>query len=114
MANWTQKIRAHGETVKRNSAPRQPRLPPQTAWAQVRQPFDTDPGEVLPVFYTVNEGVLTVTDEKGAPSKEIKPHTLMPHDDAKSLAIHFALERQRLNDPNNFNRRLDHRPLGIA
>ena len=100
-ASWTQKLRAHANRTKPKAArPRKPRPEVQETWAQVRAPSGNDPGEVIPVFYTVGEGVLTVTDEKGVALKEIRPHTLLQSENAASLAGHFTMARRRSDDPN--------------
>src|SRR4051812_47357178 len=103
MATWAKKIIAHGEKQKAATKPRKARPPLQETWAQVRPSNGSDPGEVIPCFFTVNEGVLTVTDEKGAPIEEITAYTLLPSDNPASLACSFAMQQKRSGDPTGFN-----------
>jgi hypothetical protein len=84
--SWVQRVKAHGENAQRKSRPRKPQPIVQETWAQVRPQSDNDPGEVLPVFYIIEEGVLTVTDRKGIPVKNIKARTLLLSDNPALLA----------------------------
>lgn len=72
-----------------------------------------DPGEVAPAYFTVDERVLTLTDEKGEPIKDIKPYTLRDGDDPRRLAGHFAWKHLK-ESRSDFNRRLEYPRLGIS
>jgi hypothetical protein len=87
------------------------REPLRESWVQIHRPSEADNGMVAPVFYRVEDGVLTVHDADG---KEIHaPHTLRPEDDALVLARIFTREHC-LGDSGWFNRPLNYPRFGLA
>jgi hypothetical protein len=68
------------------------------------EPEDGDPGEAAVGYYTVEDGLLTMTDEHGTPLKNSMPVKL--EDPSKAQAIAASLVKKRRNDPENFNRPL--------
>jgi hypothetical protein len=109
MTTWTKKLLAHGESKRKPKAmPRKPRPVLQETGAQIRGASGNDPGEVIPVYYLVDDGVLIVMDEKGKPLEGAKAHTLLSSDHAQQLAKLMTLVRRRQADPNGFNRSLNH------
>jgi hypothetical protein len=82
-------------------------------WVRIRPASDTDPGEVAPAYFTVDDGVLIVTDEKVAPIKEIKPYTLKEGDDPRMFAGHFAWKHLK-EKRSGFDRPIIYPTAGIA
>lgn len=100
--SWAAKIKQHGAAKAKPQRKVRPIV--QETWAQTRQPTDeNDPGEVMPVYFTVDDGVLTVTDAKGHPLEKIKPYTLREGDNPASFARVLGRPTQ---EGNAFNRPL--------
>jgi hypothetical protein len=74
----------------------------KSVYATVRQPKDaTDTGQVTIGFYTLADGVLTMTDSKGAAvrerqSGETYTHKMQPGEDAEVIAKRLTLEIYRM------------------
>jgi hypothetical protein len=66
-------------------AARRSRAKVQEVYVQVRRPDGNQPGQVAPIYFTVEDGLLTITDENGAATKG-EPYTLKPGEDAVSMA----------------------------
>lgn len=84
------------------------RRPPPTVHqviVQVRAPSENDPGQITVGHYTVEDGVLELTDEKGKPLE--KPIPLPADADAKAVAHKLTGERW-LKNRSPFNRRLEY------
>lgn len=108
---------ARGEAQRPNVVrpARKPRPVVQSAWMQIRpQSSDSDPGEVAPVYFTVDEGVLMLTDEKGKPLPDAKPLAVRSEDNPKTVATRAARDLRSQNDPNNFSRPLGYSCRGVA
>lgn len=111
--SWTAKIKQHGAAKAKPQRKARPIV--QETWAQTRRPTDDgDPGEVMPVHFTVDDGVLTVTDAKGQPLGSVKPYTLRDGDDPRRFAGVFALQAWQSNRGGDFNRPLHYDMRGIA
>lgn len=94
--------------------------------AQIRRPVGTDPGQVSDGFYTVTDGVLTLTAPDGSPlikkdGTALSPHrhVLKPGDDAQAIAITLTRKARRellglSEEQEAFGRRLNYGPLGVA
>jgi hypothetical protein len=70
-----------------------------SVWATVRRPRDdgTDLGQVTAGFYTLADGVLTMTDSKGAAVRKTQSgekymHKMKNGDDARAIANRLTLE----------------------
>jgi hypothetical protein len=69
-----------------------------------------DPGAAEPVFYFVEDGILSMCDENGKPTG--KGTALGPDNDPRRVAGRLKLAA--LNERPDFNRRLNYQPLGVA
>jgi hypothetical protein len=98
-----------------------------TVWAQVRRPRDdTDLGQVTDGYYTVADDVLTMTDKKGVPVRDLTSgekftRKLKPGEDAGQVASRLTMEVYQMlrgeNGPGavkGFGRQLDYPKSGIA
>jgi hypothetical protein len=73
----------------------------KSVYATVRLPKDGDTGQVTIGFYTLADGVLTMTDSKGAPVRESQSgdtylHKMKPGDNAEAIANRLTLEIYRM------------------
>lgn len=108
--SWTAKIKQHGAAKAKPQRKARPIV--QETWAQTRRPTDAgDPGEVMPVFFTVDDGVLTVTDQKGKPIEGVKSYALRPGEHPAAFAQVLGRPARAESD---FNRPLRYAPWGVA
>lgn len=92
MASWASKIRAHSASKQRK--PRKPAPVVRTAWVQTRAPNEEtgDPGAVIDIHYTVDDGMVTLTNEKGAPiGGKAASYVLRPGENAVRIASRLAM-----------------------
>lgn len=63
--NWASKIRAHSASKQPKACRPAPVV--QSTWAQSRYPNEEtgDPGSVIDVHYTVDDNVVTLTNQRG-------------------------------------------------
>ena len=85
-----------------------------STWVQTRAPRDAgDPGACEPVWYSVVDGVVMLTDESGKPTGD--KHPLSPGDDASQVAGRLALAAiKKAWGETDFNRPLGYQRIGIA
>jgi hypothetical protein len=72
-----------------------------SVWATVRRPMDeNDLGQVTAGYYTLTDGVLTMTDSKGAAvrdrSGEKYLRKIEPGEDARAIASRLTIEIYRM------------------
>ena len=78
---------------------------------QVRQcRDDDDPGEIAEGWFSIEDGVLTVTDANG---KYVGSRAMIAGEDARVVAKQLLREK-KVPEGEDFNRRLDYPKLGIA
>lgn len=125
---WLDQLRqAAGGVAKQDDAlpvvvvPQAPRPKPQVnyVFAQVRPQRPNDPGEVEIGYFTVQDGVLTMTDEHGRPieGKGDKGYsrTLSVGDNERVIAHRLALKiRADRSGSNYFNRKLIYPVSGVV
>jgi hypothetical protein len=90
-----------------------------SVFATVRLPSDGDPGQVTIGYYTLADGVLTMTDSKGRPvrtsSGEKRVHRLQEGEDPRSIASRLTKQiRMSMRGEADFNRRLVYPSVGIV
>jgi hypothetical protein len=94
-----------------------------SVWAQVRQPTDgSDLGQVTDGYYTLVDDLLTMTDKKGAPVRDLTSgekfiHKLKPDEDPRQVAGRLTLKVYRMlrgetAESAAFNRPLHYPPSG--
>lgn len=87
---------------------------------QLRKPSGSDPGQVSDGFYTITDGVLTMTRPDGEPvDPEQFRHTLKPGDDANAIAGMLTHRVRKIllgitDEQAAFGRRLDYPSSGVA
>jgi hypothetical protein len=89
-------------------------------YATVRLPNgDNDPGQVTTGYYTLADGILTMTDSKGTPVRDLNSgekvtHKLAAGDDAAVIARRLTMKIHRMlrgeSGPAGFNRPLSYLP----
>ena len=73
-----------------------------SAYATVRNPKDADdPGQVTMGYYTLADGVLRMTDSKGAAVRNLNTgektlHKMKPGDDGRAIANRLTMEIYRM------------------
>lgn len=88
--------------------------------ATVRLPINGDAGQITVGYYTLADGLLTMTDSKGAVVRvmhtgEKYSQKIKPGDDAKAIATRLTLKiRRAISGQSDFNRRLDYPRGGIV
>jgi hypothetical protein len=93
-------------------------------YATVRQPKNGDTAQVTTGYYTLADGVLTMTDSKGAPVRRMLSgekilHKTKSGDNERSIAGRLTLEiyymlRGGAAQTSGFNRSLNYQPSGVA
>ena len=87
---------------------------------QLRRPTVGDPGQISEGFYTVSDGILTMTNPAGEPvDPDQFRHTLKPGDDPAAIAGILTRKVRRhvlgiTETEESFGRRLNYGPSGIA
>lgn len=95
------------------TAKRRERAKVQETLIQVREPRGTDPGQVETVYFVVNDGVLSITDERGVRDGSLKAFTLRESDNP--IAIAKALVRDKMRDRfSGFSRPLFYEKFGAV
>lgn len=90
----------------RIAAPRQPAPEIRSVWVQTCRPRgDGDPGGAEAAFYFLADGMLTLCDRDGKPSKST--HTLSANDDERRIAGRLFLAAWN-NANSDFNRPLNY------
>ena len=126
MTSWLDALRDRGLQAKQATAqdyavaeitrpkPVKAKPEPQFVWIQIRAPRNAaDLGEIAPAFYTVDDGLLVMTDETGKPTGA--EYRLLPDDDPRRIAARLAQEdRRKTVGEGNFNRSLAYGPAGVA
>jgi hypothetical protein len=97
-----------------------------SVYATVRAPKDdADLGQVTTGHYTPADGVLTMTDSKGAAVRDLNSgekiqHEMQLGDDARAIASRLTMKVYRMlrgettQAATGFNRPLNYQPSGIA
>jgi hypothetical protein len=96
-----------------------------SVYATVRLPKDNDTGQVTTGYYTLADGVLTMTDSKGAAVRERQSgekyvHKMKPGDDARAIASRLTLEIYRMlrgetaQTATGFGRAISYPTSGVA
>jgi hypothetical protein len=97
-----------------------------SVWATVRRPRDdNDLGQVTAGYYTLADGVLTMTDSKGVPvrrtdSGEKYTHKVKEGEDDRAIAsrltkeIYHMLRGETAATATGFNRAINYPTSGIA
>ena len=96
-----------------------------SVYATVRQPRDGDTGQVTHGYYTLADGVLTMTDSKGVPVRKTQSgdkyiHKMKDGDDARAIAsrltleIYHMLRGETAATATGFNRPINYQPSGVA
>lgn len=88
-------------------------------YATVRLPRDDDPGKVTVGYFTLIDGVLTMTNPKGVPARrsngEKIQRKIAEGDDPKIIASRLTKEiYHSRSGETDLNRRLDHSRHGVA
>lgn len=87
---------------------------------QIRRPVDVDPGQISEGYYTVEDGILTMTHADGVPvSPDQFRCVLKDVDDPAAIARVLTREVRSYvlgisKDAEAFNRPLDYGPSGVA
>jgi hypothetical protein len=88
----------------------QPPIIESYVWVQVRQcQDDDDPGEIAEGWFSIDDGVLTVTDANG---KYVGSRAMIAGEDARMVAK--QLLREKTPEAESFNRRLSYPNAGLA
>lgn len=84
--SWAAQIRSHA--ASKQPKPRKARPVVLLTWAQTRAPNEAtgDPGSVVAVHYTISDGSVRVTNDKGVPVGGLHPYVLQPGDSAPRIA----------------------------
>jgi hypothetical protein len=101
------------EVVEDEAAREEPRPPIIETYVQVqvRQcQDDDDPGEIAEGWFSINDGVVTVTDVQG---REIGGRAMLSGEDARVVAKQLLREKKQ-PESESFNRRLNYPKSGIA
>jgi hypothetical protein len=93
-----------------------------SVYATVRRPSgrDGDLGQVTEGYYTLQDGLLTMTDSAGVAVRKIKTgekitHHVQPAEDARSVACRLTLQIYlSRRDVSDFNMPLYYPPSGVA
>jgi hypothetical protein len=95
-----------------------------SVYATVRLPKgDNDPGQVTIGYYTLADGILTMTDSKGAPVRDLNSgekilHTMQDGDDAPAIAKRLTMKIYRMlrgeSGPAGFARAINYPAPGVA
>ena len=72
--------------------------------------FDGDPGEIAESWFSINDGVVTVTDVQG---REIGGRAMLSGEDARAVAKQLLREKKP-PESENFNRPLSYPNAGLA
>lgn len=94
-------------------------------YAQIKPSKGNDPGQVSEGYYTIADGVLTMTRPDGEPVKNPAEHTLYQHrlgpNDSPDVIAVVLTKKVRLHmkgiftdESTSFNRTLEYRSEGIA
>jgi hypothetical protein len=98
--------------VRKLPAPTSAKPEVQSCWVQIVAPrLPEYPGAAEPAFYFVSDGVLTLCDEDGKPTRHAQQ--LMPTDDPRRIAGRLKKAALAMTQ-SDFDRRLYYRPLGIV
>jgi hypothetical protein len=96
-----------------------------SVYATVRLPKDGDTGQVTTGYYTLADGVLTMTDSKAASVRNTNTGEKILHkmnfgDDASAIAKRLTMEIYRmlrgetLQSATGFNRRIEYQNMGYV
>jgi hypothetical protein len=108
--SWLDTIKGRAQEAKARPAARPAPKPRQrreikTAWFQTAAPRDGDVGSAEVVHYFVADGMVTLCDEGGKPTK--KTAVLAEGDDPRTVAARMGRAAWALSAPaSDFNRRL--------
>jgi hypothetical protein len=112
--SWADRLQDHGKRVTKEKRTQRiaakPRPSVQEVIITVRGASGNDPGEIAVGYFTVQDGFVTLTNQGGEPIKDMEPERA-GNADPKYIAG-LLLRKRRSEKNEDFNRRLDYRPLG--
>jgi hypothetical protein len=115
LMNWIDKLEKHGKAVSVEHKRRKPKPKVESVIVTVRPPNERtgDPGEAAIGSYTVQDGVLSLTDENGKPVGE-KLTALVTEANAHAVAAQLTTKRWAESRNDDFNRPVVYGPLGLS
>src|SRR5215475_3647391 len=103
--SWIDKLEEQGKKSV-NKRKHEPRPPVQEVIVSVRNPSETDPGEVAIGHFIVEGDTVTLTDERGTPLDEKEGSAKIGSDvNRKSIAQMMTRKRWEATRGGDFNRR---------
>jgi hypothetical protein len=104
--SWIDKLEEQGKRSVKDKRKREPRPPVQEVIVSVRNPSETDPGEVAIGHFIVQGDTVTLTDENGTPLDEKEGTAKIGDANPISIASVMLRKRWEATRGGDFNRRI--------